>query len=67
MKLYSAQRTARRLRITPQRLRQPDMDRRLEPIRLDDGAGPRVYRDDLVLAELDRRADAALAKKGTAQ
>lgn len=65
MKLFSAQHTAKTLGVTPQRLRQPDMERRLEPIRV--VGGPRVFREDAVAAELDRRVDRALAKKAGAK
>lgn len=52
--------TRRVLGVSDRRLRQPDLDQRLQPIR---AGHARVYRADAVGAELDRRIDNALARK----
>lgn len=54
MDLLSPSETRRVLGVSERRLRQPDLDRRLQPILI---GRTRAYRADAVQAELDRRIE----------
>lgn len=60
-KLLSPAETRRALGVSDRRLRQPDLDRRLDPVRV---GSTRAYRVDAVAAELNRRVDGVLARRG---
>lgn len=59
-KLVSPELAAALIGVTPDRLRQPDMDKRLAPVRIEGGRGNRAYRADSIREEIVRRA-----KKGS--